>query len=109
MTKSGSTTEMCRMTGIISVKSESGDFFFNELVSEETFDLEGMCVLSLSGADFIRHNQRFLSRIYPAGSRTSSSNYNPQEFWNIGSQLGELEKATLRLPKTGERTHDKGL
>lgn len=49
-------------------------------------------VFSVSGEDFIQHNQRFLCRIYPAGSRTSSSNYNPQEFWNVGCQLGEREK-----------------
>ncbi|XP_077424304.1 1-phosphatidylinositol 4,5-bisphosphate phosphodiesterase zeta-1-like isoform X2 [Vanacampus margaritifer] len=44
-------------------------------------------LVKVSGKDFVMHNQRFLSRIYPAGSRTSSSNYNPQEFWNVGSQL----------------------
>ncbi|XP_075883519.1 1-phosphatidylinositol 4,5-bisphosphate phosphodiesterase zeta-1-like isoform X2 [Nelusetta ayraudi] len=48
-----------------------------------------------SGAEFIQHNQRFLSRIYPAGSRTSSSNYNPQEFWNVGSQLVALNFQSL--------------
>ncbi|XP_043981943.1 1-phosphatidylinositol 4,5-bisphosphate phosphodiesterase zeta-1-like isoform X2 [Gambusia affinis] len=45
-------------------------------------------LMKSSGSSFIHHNQRFLSRIYPAGSRTSSSNYNPQEFWNVGAQLG---------------------
>lgn len=49
-----------------------------------------------SGKDFVLHNQRFLSRIYPAGSRTSSSNYNPQEFWNVGSQLGGLKDWTQK-------------
>ncbi|XP_028304659.1 1-phosphatidylinositol 4,5-bisphosphate phosphodiesterase zeta-1-like isoform X2 [Gouania willdenowi] len=43
-----------------------------------------------SGPEFVHHNQQFLSRIYPAGSRTSSSNYNPQEFWNVGAQLVAL-------------------
>ncbi|KAM4573045.1 1-phosphatidylinositol 4,5-bisphosphate phosphodiesterase zeta-1-like [Odontesthes bonariensis] len=51
-----------------------------------------------SGPHFVRHNQRFLSRIYPAGSRTSSSNYNPQEFWNVGSQLVALNFQSLGLP-----------
>nr|XP_046249415.1 1-phosphatidylinositol 4,5-bisphosphate phosphodiesterase zeta-1-like isoform X2 [Scatophagus argus] len=51
-----------------------------------------------SGADFVQHNQRFLSRIYPAGSRTSSSNYNPQEFWNVGSQLVALNFQSLGFP-----------
>ncbi|XP_047195932.1 1-phosphatidylinositol 4,5-bisphosphate phosphodiesterase zeta-1 [Hippoglossus stenolepis] len=51
-----------------------------------------------SGADFVRHNQKFLSRIYPAAFRTSSSNYNPQEFWNVGSQLVALNFQSLGLP-----------
>ncbi|CAJ1056398.1 -phosphatidylinositol 4%2C5-bisphosphate phosphodiesterase zeta-1-like isoform X1 [Xyrichtys novacula] len=50
-----------------------------------------------SGADYVKHNQKFLSRIYPAGSRTSSSNYNPQEFWNVGSQLVALNFQSLGL------------
>ncbi|XP_063768485.1 1-phosphatidylinositol 4,5-bisphosphate phosphodiesterase zeta-1-like [Eleginops maclovinus] len=51
-----------------------------------------------SGAVFVQHNKRFLSRIYPAGSRTSSSNYNPQEFWNVGSHLVALNFQSLGLP-----------
>ncbi|CAL9696840.1 unnamed protein product [Knipowitschia caucasica] len=43
-----------------------------------------------AGADFVAHNQRFLSRIYPAATRTDSSNFNPQEFWNVGAQLVAL-------------------
>ncbi|XP_037623722.1 1-phosphatidylinositol 4,5-bisphosphate phosphodiesterase zeta-1-like isoform X1 [Sebastes umbrosus] len=50
-----------------------------------------------SGTDFVHHTQRFLSRIYPAGSRTASSNYNPQEFWIVGSQLGESQRASIYL------------
>uniref|UniRef100_A0A665UI64 Phosphoinositide phospholipase C n=1 Tax=Echeneis naucrates TaxID=173247 RepID=A0A665UI64_ECHNA len=63
-----------------------------------------------SGADFVRHNQKFLSRIYPAGSRTSSSNYNPQEFWNIGSQLVALNFQSPGLPMdlNGGRFQDNG-
>ncbi|XP_058502174.1 1-phosphatidylinositol 4,5-bisphosphate phosphodiesterase zeta-1-like [Solea solea] len=51
-----------------------------------------------TGADFVQHNQRFLSRIYPSGSRVLSSNYNPQDFWNVGSQLVALNFQTLGLP-----------
>ncbi|KAM7414826.1 hypothetical protein PAMA_019582 [Pampus argenteus] len=51
-----------------------------------------------SGPDFVQHNQKFLTRIYPAGSRTSSSNFNPQEFWNVGSQLVALNFQSLGLP-----------
>ena len=39
--------------------------------------------------EFINYNKRQLSRIYPAGARIDSSNYDPIALWNCGSQLGE--------------------
>lgn len=41
------------------------------------------------GNEFVQHNARQLTRVYPSGLRTDSSNYNPQELWNAGCQLGE--------------------
>ncbi|CAL8359523.1 unnamed protein product [Lota lota] len=63
-----------------------------------------------SGPDFILHNQRCLIRIYPAGSRTTSSNYNPQDFWSVGSQLVALNFQSLGLPMdlNGGRFQDNG-
>uniref|UniRef100_A0A3Q2DRR5 Phosphoinositide phospholipase C n=1 Tax=Cyprinodon variegatus TaxID=28743 RepID=A0A3Q2DRR5_CYPVA len=55
-------------------------------------------LMKASGKDFVQHTQRFLCRIYPAGSRIYSSNYNPQEFWNVGAQLVALNFQTLGLP-----------
>ncbi|XP_033880279.3 1-phosphatidylinositol 4,5-bisphosphate phosphodiesterase zeta-1-like [Acipenser ruthenus] len=48
-----------------------------------------------SGAEFVLHNMKFITRIYPAGSRALSSNYNPQEFWNVGAQLVALNFQSL--------------
>lgn len=42
-----------------------------------------------TGNEFVQHNTWQLSRVYPGGLRTDSSNYNPQEFWNAGCQMGE--------------------
>lgn len=42
-----------------------------------------------AGNEFVLHNTWQLSRVYPSGLRTDSSNYNPQEFWNAGCQMGE--------------------
>ena len=39
--------------------------------------------------DFVNHNKSFLTRVFPNGSRIDSSNYNPQDFWNSGCQLGK--------------------
>lgn len=41
-----------------------------------------------SGNNLVRHNVNHLSRIYPAGRRTDSSNYSPVEMWNGGCQIG---------------------
>jgi len=43
---------------------------------------------SFSAKEFVSHTSRFITRIYPKGTRTTSSNYNPQEFWNVGCQMG---------------------
>uniref|UniRef100_A0A3Q2QXH1 Phosphoinositide phospholipase C n=1 Tax=Fundulus heteroclitus TaxID=8078 RepID=A0A3Q2QXH1_FUNHE len=43
---------------------------------------------------YIRHNVEKLSRIYPAGSRTDSSNYNPVPLWNAGCQIVALNFQT---------------
>lgn len=50
----------------------------------------GLCWFSSSpGIQFVRHNSHKLSRIYPSGQRLQSSNYNPQDMWNGGCQIGE--------------------
>ncbi|KAI3374431.1 hypothetical protein L3Q82_006255 [Scortum barcoo] len=43
---------------------------------------------------YIRHNVDKLSRIYPAGTRTDSSNYNPVPLWNAGCQIVALNFQT---------------
>ncbi|NXY22257.1 PLCZ1 phosphodiesterase, partial [Atrichornis clamosus] len=47
-----------------------------------------------SAKEFISHTRRFITRIYPKGTRMSSSNYNPQEFWNVGCQMVALNFQT---------------
>ncbi|XP_035527314.1 1-phosphatidylinositol 4,5-bisphosphate phosphodiesterase delta-1b isoform X3 [Morone saxatilis] len=43
---------------------------------------------------YVRHNVDKLSRIYPAGIRTDSSNYNPVPLWNAGCQIVALNFQT---------------
>ena len=50
------------------------------------------------GAEYVQYNKRQLSRIYPAGGRVDSSNYNPQHAWNAGCQIGTN---TIPLPLRG--------
>ncbi|XP_040289677.1 1-phosphatidylinositol 4,5-bisphosphate phosphodiesterase delta-1 isoform X2 [Bufo bufo] len=47
-----------------------------------------------SGNGFIRHNSRQLTRIYPDGMRTDSSNYSAVDMWNVGCQIVALNFQT---------------
>ncbi|KAL7386955.1 hypothetical protein ABVT39_016153 [Epinephelus coioides] len=47
-----------------------------------------------SANSYICHNVEKLSRIYPAGSRTDSSNYDPVPLWNAGCQIVALNFQT---------------
>ncbi|KAM6893535.1 1-phosphatidylinositol 4,5-bisphosphate phosphodiesterase delta-4 [Xenentodon cancila] len=47
-----------------------------------------------AGAEFVRHNSRQLTRVYPTGFRADSSNFNPQEMWNAGCQIVALNFQT---------------
>ncbi|XP_078331805.1 inactive phospholipase C-like protein 2 [Crassostrea virginica] len=47
--------------------------------------------------EFVNHNKKFLSRIYPNGMRVDSSNYNPQDLWNCGCQMVALNYQTHGL------------
>ncbi|XP_077026336.1 1-phosphatidylinositol 4,5-bisphosphate phosphodiesterase zeta-1 isoform X3 [Tamandua tetradactyla] len=52
----------------------------------------------LRAHEFIVHTKKFITRIYPKATRTDSSNYNPQEFWNLGCQMVALNFQTPGLP-----------
>ncbi|XP_051874452.1 1-phosphatidylinositol 4,5-bisphosphate phosphodiesterase eta-1 [Pristis pectinata] len=43
---------------------------------------------------FIYFNQKHLSRVYPSAFRIDSSNFNPQEYWNVGCQMVALNYQT---------------
>jgi Ca2+-binding EF-hand superfamily protein len=45
-------------------------------------------------SDFVKYNIRQMSRIYPAGTRVDSSNYDPTPMWCAGSQIVALNYQT---------------
>jgi phosphatidylinositol phospholipase C beta len=60
---------------------------------------KGMNLIKSKPKEFVRYNIRQNSRIYPAGgSRMNSSNYMPQIYWNIGSQMVALNFQTSDMP-----------
>ena len=55
-----------------------------------------MNLVTTQGGNFAEYNKRQLSRIYPSGGRVDSSNYNPQQAWNAGCQIGTITNLRLR-------------
>lgn len=54
--------------------------------------------LGEQAVEWNKYNFRQVSRIYPAGKRVNSSNYDPQSLWNCGCQLVALNYQTGDLP-----------
>uniref|UniRef100_A0A8C6QEH6 Phosphoinositide phospholipase C n=1 Tax=Nannospalax galili TaxID=1026970 RepID=A0A8C6QEH6_NANGA len=52
----------------------------------------------LRAHEFIFHTRTFITRVYPRSTRADSSNFNPQEFWNVGCQMVALNFQTPGLP-----------
>ncbi|XP_075117975.1 1-phosphatidylinositol 4,5-bisphosphate phosphodiesterase zeta-1 isoform X1 [Leptodactylus fuscus] len=69
---------------------EHQKFYENNSLSEQ----EAKKLSRHSAQEFIQHTRNFITRIYPKGSRTDSSNFLPQEFWNVGCQMVALNFQT---------------
>ncbi|NWR72615.1 PLCZ1 phosphodiesterase, partial [Centropus unirufus] len=88
---------------VIYTKSERFVSFEHSLANQKCYEnnsigeLRAQNFVRESAKDFISHTTRFITRIYPKGTRTTSSNYNPQEFWNVGCQMVALNFQTLGL------------
>ncbi|GIY38476.1 1-phosphatidylinositol 4,5-bisphosphate phosphodiesterase delta-4 [Caerostris darwini] len=50
------------------------------------------------GPDFVAFNRKHIARIYPKGTRTDSTNYDPVPYWNVGCQLVALNYQTWDEP-----------
>uniref|UniRef100_A0A3B5KLN1 Phosphoinositide phospholipase C n=1 Tax=Xiphophorus couchianus TaxID=32473 RepID=A0A3B5KLN1_9TELE len=58
-----------------------------------------------SGMHFVRLNCHQISRIYPSGQRFQSSNYNPQEMWNTGCQIGKSSTPGILEQTSGQMVY----
>jgi len=68
-------------------------------LSSSQNDADGKCM----AVKMNLYNTRQLSRVYPAGKRIDSSNFNPQQLWNAGIQLVALN---LQTPDQGTWLHN---
>nr|XP_056702580.1 1-phosphatidylinositol 4,5-bisphosphate phosphodiesterase zeta-1-like [Euleptes europaea] len=65
-------------------------FYENNSIGE----VKGQKLINKMAQHFVSHTVRFITRIYPKGTRADSSNYDPQEFWNVGCQMVALNFQT---------------
>ncbi|KAF8336862.1 uncharacterized protein EI90DRAFT_3043894 [Cantharellus anzutake] len=54
-------------------------------------------VMRESMADLIKHNRTHVIRVYPSGTRLSSTNYEPHRYWASGAQLVAINFQTFDL------------
>uniref|UniRef100_A0A914Z3Y6 Phosphoinositide phospholipase C n=1 Tax=Panagrolaimus superbus TaxID=310955 RepID=A0A914Z3Y6_9BILA len=55
-------------------------------------------LLKQHSEQFVNHNKKQITRVYPRGSRVDSSNYMPLIFWNCGCQMAAINLQTPDLP-----------
>ncbi|KAM6301652.1 1-phosphatidylinositol 4,5-bisphosphate phosphodiesterase zeta-1 [Podargus strigoides] len=85
---------------VIYTKSEKFVSFEHSLANQKCYEnnslgeLRARKFVKHSAEEFVSHTTRFITRIYPKGTRATSSNYNPQEFWNVGCQMVALNFQT---------------
>uniref|UniRef100_A0A8C8AC38 Phosphoinositide phospholipase C n=1 Tax=Otus sunia TaxID=257818 RepID=A0A8C8AC38_9STRI len=88
---------------VIYTKSEKFVNFEHSLANQKCFEnnsigeVRARKFVKHSAKEFVSHTSRFITRIYPKGTRANSSNYNPQEFWNVGCQMVALNFQTPGL------------
>lgn len=69
---------------------EQGKFYEISSHSEK----KALSLIKQSPTEFVRLNELQLSRTYPKGTRTESSNYSPVDMWNVGTQIVALNFQT---------------
>ncbi|XP_010078970.1 PREDICTED: 1-phosphatidylinositol 4,5-bisphosphate phosphodiesterase zeta-1 [Pterocles gutturalis] len=85
---------------VIYTKSERFVSFEHSLAHQQCYEnnsigeVRARKFVKHSAREFVSHTSRFITRIYPKGTRATSSNYNPQEFWNVGCQMVALNFQT---------------
>ncbi|XP_070570893.1 1-phosphatidylinositol 4,5-bisphosphate phosphodiesterase delta-1-like [Ptychodera flava] len=83
---------LCKSVHFSSFEHTRENYSFYEMSSFG--ESKALSLAKESAPDYIKHNQLQLSRTYPGGIRTNSSNYNPQTLWNAGCQIVALNYQT---------------
>uniref|UniRef100_A0A4W5RTU0 Phosphoinositide phospholipase C n=1 Tax=Hucho hucho TaxID=62062 RepID=A0A4W5RTU0_9TELE len=82
----------CKSVNFNGFQDAKDNLSFYEMSSFK--ERKAMALAEESANSYIHHNVDKLSRIYPAGIRTDSSNFNPVPLWNAGCQIVALNFQT---------------
>ncbi|XP_048455238.1 1-phosphatidylinositol 4,5-bisphosphate phosphodiesterase delta-4 [Rhincodon typus] len=88
----------CKSVHFHSFKHSRAHYKFYEISSFA--ESKARKLIKESVNEFVCHNAWQLTRVYPSGFRTDSSNFSPQEMWNAGCQIGNQspqEAASFQL------------
>ncbi|XP_071942577.1 1-phosphatidylinositol 4,5-bisphosphate phosphodiesterase delta-1-like isoform X2 [Antedon mediterranea] len=83
---------LCKSVHFHNFKESAEKYKFYEMSSFG--ESKAMDLAKHSGEQYNEHNKKFLSRTYPAGWRTNSSNYCPCPLWNAGCAIVALNYQT---------------
>jgi phosphatidylinositol phospholipase C eta len=79
----------------MNVRKKNYLFYFSLIIKIEQSDQictfsenAGLRLATTDAEEFVNYNKHFISRITPGTWRVDSSNPNPQDFWNVGCQMG---------------------
>ncbi|KAL1501701.1 hypothetical protein ABEB36_006983 [Hypothenemus hampei] len=86
----------CRSISFNIERAKKGFVFYEMSSFPETKAEKLICQLERSF--FLKYHQFQISRVYPNGLRIDSSNYNPINMWNCGSQMVALNYQTGDKP-----------
>lgn len=70
---------------------------YNHVFSFSERAFENLCRDAELKTQLEQHNQQYLMRVYPAGYRINSSNFDPNKFWRRGVQMVALNWQTYDL------------
>ncbi|XP_066257802.1 1-phosphatidylinositol 4,5-bisphosphate phosphodiesterase gamma-1 [Euwallacea similis] len=86
----------CRSISFNMDRAKKGFVFYEMSSFPETKAEKLIC--QLERTFFLKYHQTQISRVYPNGLRIDSSNYNPINMWNCGSQMVALNYQTGDKP-----------
>ncbi|KAL3276024.1 hypothetical protein HHI36_020754 [Cryptolaemus montrouzieri] len=87
----------CRSVAFNLERAKNNSFVFNEMSSFPENKAEKL-ICQQERQFFLKYHQFQFSRVYPKGQRIDSSNYNPVNLWNCGSQMVALNYQTGDKP-----------